>query len=118
MVWKMWKDQELAINYSNEWMRMPGVKEDDTEWYRDPNAGGILDSDILPKRTKQNPGNTLDPIAKDGKPLYAGYYKYDLSDSTYIYQSRRIKDTATIDGILNLMVEDMNRVVDWLYLTP
>lgn len=114
-VWKEFDDlnkrKEIDSFYknANEWIRLPRVEDADTEWKNDDDC---FYSGILPKGERSQDMNPK--TDNKGNTTYPGYNKYDLYDSTYIYQSRRIKNKATIEAIINRMCQDTLQVVDWL----
>ena len=119
---EVWK--ELSINnrdpkFSNaeKWMRTPRMRDEEAEWYKDSDAEKVLEDVILP--TRENPQNDmLTETIKNGKKVKIkyGYNKYDMkgTGTTYIYQSRRIKNEATIVDVLSLMIKDVEKVIGFI----
>ena len=106
-------DTEKKFPNAAKWMRLPCLKDEVTGWYKQKCKG--LDIIVLPER--KNPADDI-PMAVENKgkvvETKVGYNKYDMNGTTYIYQSRRIEDKATIKDVCDLMIEDVRKVLEFI----
>lgn len=94
-------------------MRLPCCKDKDIEWCK--HTCKELDNIVLPKREGAADDIPEAVIKKDKRvETKAGYNKYDMNDTTYIYQSRRINNNATIRAVIDLMIEDVKKVIGFI----
>ena len=112
-VWKELIKDNKSLPFAEKWMRLPCSEDINTDWAKSHND--VLEKKILPMR-KNPEDDKPKPVEKGNKRVETknGYNKYDMNDSTYIYQSRRIENHATIGQVIGLMLKDVEKVVKLL----